>query len=100
MAEQRSGIVTDPTIAEEAVRFRGHMCPGLTMGVRAIGIAPREVCSRSSDEVVARVGIPPTARPHSFVARAGWMEATTEARVHKLKGEELRPARFGATLSF
>ncbi len=52
MTEQRSGTGIDPTTVEEIVRFHGHMCPGLAMGVRAAEIALREVGPHSSDEEV------------------------------------------------
>ncbi len=52
MAEQRSGTVVDATTVEEIVRFHGHMCPGLAMGIRAAEIALREVGGHSSDEEV------------------------------------------------
>ena len=34
------------------MRFHGHMCPGLAMGIRAAEVALREVGSHSSDEEV------------------------------------------------
>ncbi len=52
VAEQRSGTGIDPTTVEEIVRFHGHMCPGLAMGIRAAEVALREVGSHSSDEEV------------------------------------------------
>ncbi len=52
MAEQRSGTSITPTIVEDIVRFHGHMCPGLAMGIRAAEIALREIGSHSSDEEV------------------------------------------------
>ena len=52
MAEQGSGTVVDPATVEEIVRFHGHMCPGLAMGIRAAEIALREVGGHSSDEEV------------------------------------------------
>ncbi len=52
MAEQRSGTGIDPTTVVEIVRFHGHMCPGLAMGIRAAEIALREVGPHSSDEEV------------------------------------------------
>ena len=52
MAEQRSGTVVAPTTVEEIVRFHGHMCPGLAMGIRAAEVALREVGPHSSDEEV------------------------------------------------
>ena len=52
MAEQRSGTTIDPSTVEDIVRFHGHMCPGLAMGIRAAEVALREVGSHSSDEEV------------------------------------------------
>src|SRR3712207_1131574 len=52
MAEQRRGTSTDPTTVEDIVRFHGHMCPGLAMGIRAAEAALREVGPHSSDEEV------------------------------------------------
>jgi len=37
---------------EDIVRFHGHMCPGLAMGIRAAEVALREVGPHSSDEEV------------------------------------------------
>jgi len=37
---------------EEIVRFHGHMCPGLAMGIRAAEVALREIGPHSSDEEV------------------------------------------------
>ena len=37
---------------EEIVRFHGHMCPGLAMGIRAAEVALREIGAHSSDEEV------------------------------------------------
>ncbi len=52
VAEQRSGTGIDPTTVAEIVRFHGHMCPGLAMGIRAAEVALREVGPHSSDEEV------------------------------------------------
>ncbi len=52
MAEQKSETSIDHTPVEEIVRFHGHMCPGLAMGIRAAEIALREVGPHSSDEEV------------------------------------------------
>lgn len=52
MAEQRSGTTIDPSTVEDIVRFHGHMCPGLAMGIRAAEVALREVGSHSCDEEV------------------------------------------------
>ena len=41
-----------PGTVEEIVRFHGHMCPGLAMGIRAAEVALREVGPHSSDEEV------------------------------------------------
>lgn len=40
---------------EDIVRFHGHMCPGLAMGIRAAEVALREVGSHSSDEEVVAI---------------------------------------------
>lgn len=40
---------------EDIIRFHGHMCPGLAMGVRAGEIALREIGAHSSDEEVVAV---------------------------------------------
>ncbi len=50
VAEHRSGTSIDPTTIEDIVRFHGHMCPGLAMGIRAAEAALREVGPHSSDE--------------------------------------------------
>ncbi len=52
MAKQRSGTGIGPTTIEDIVRFHGHMCPGLAMGIRAAEVALREVGPHSSDEEV------------------------------------------------
>lgn len=54
MVDQRreEGTGIDPTTVEEVVRFHGHMCPGLAMGIRAAEAALREVGPHSSDEEV------------------------------------------------
>lgn len=39
----------------DIIRFHGHMCPGLAMGVRAAEIALREIGPHSSDEEVVAV---------------------------------------------
>ncbi len=43
---------TTPAQVEEIVRFHGHMCPGLAMGIRAAEVALREVGPHSADEEV------------------------------------------------
>lgn len=52
MAKQTRGTGIGPTTVEEIVRFHGHMCPGLAMGIRAAEVALREIGSHSSDEEV------------------------------------------------
>lgn len=52
MAEQSSGTNIASSTVEDIVRFHGHMCPGLAMGIRAAEVALREVGSHSSDEEV------------------------------------------------
>lgn len=44
-------VSTDGEI-DEIVRFHGHMCPGLAMGIRAAEVALREIGPHSSDEEV------------------------------------------------
>ncbi len=48
--EKGTGIT--PETVEDIVRFHGHMCPGLAMGIRAAEVALREVGPHSSDEEV------------------------------------------------
>ena len=50
--EQRSGTTINPAMVEDIVRFHGHMCPGLAMGIRAAEVALREVGPHSADEEV------------------------------------------------
>lgn len=50
----------DPTMIdehtiEEVVRFHGHMCPGLAMGLQAAEIALREIGPNATDEQVVAV---------------------------------------------
>ncbi len=45
-------VQADGDTIEEIVRFHGHMCPGLAMGVRAAEVALREIGPHSSDEEV------------------------------------------------
>ncbi len=54
MVDQRreKGTGVAPETVEEVVRFHGHMCPGLAMGIRAAEVALREVGPHSSDEEV------------------------------------------------
>ncbi len=47
-----AGIGIPPETVEDIVRFHGHMCPGLAMGIRAAEVALREVGPHSSDEEV------------------------------------------------
>ncbi len=49
---KEEGTEIAPEIVEEIVRFHGHMCPGLAMGIRAAEVALREVGPCSSDEEV------------------------------------------------
>ncbi len=50
--KREAGTSVDPETVEDIVRFHGHMCPGLAMGIRAAEIALREVGPHSSDEEV------------------------------------------------
>lgn len=54
MVNQRKeeGTRVSPETIEDIVRFHGHMCPGLAMGIRAAEVALREVGPRSPDEEV------------------------------------------------
>ena len=54
MVDRRSGTGTEisPETVEDIVRFHGHMCPGLAMGIRAAEAALREVGPHSVDEEV------------------------------------------------
>ena len=47
-----TGTGISPETVEDIVRFHGHMCPGLAMGIRAAEAALREVGPHSSDEEV------------------------------------------------
>lgn len=42
-------------VVEQVRKFHGHLCPGLTMGVRAAGIALREIGPHSADEEVVAI---------------------------------------------
>ncbi len=44
----------DETI-EKARAFHGHLCPSLTMGVRAARVALREIGPHSADEEVVAI---------------------------------------------
>lgn len=44
--------MVSPGKIEDVMRFHGHMCPGLAMGIRVAEIALREVGPHSSDEEV------------------------------------------------
>ncbi len=51
-------VTETPLLAEaidEVVRFHGHMCPGLAMGVQAAQIALREIGPHAKDEEVVAV---------------------------------------------
>ena len=50
----RSKAVDDSTL-EEVVRFHGHLCPGLAMGIHVANIARREIGPHSTDEEVVAV---------------------------------------------
>lgn len=49
---REGGTRVAPETVEDIVRFHGHMCPGLAMGIRAAEVALREVGPHSSDEEV------------------------------------------------
>ena len=48
-------MTVDPETLERVVRFHGHMCPGLALGVRAAQIALDEIGPHSQDEEVVAV---------------------------------------------
>ncbi len=50
--KREGGTGIAPETVEDVVRFHGHMCPGLAMGIRAAEIALREIGPHSSDEEV------------------------------------------------
>jgi formylmethanofuran dehydrogenase subunit E len=50
--KREEGTEISPKTVEDVVRFHGHMCPGLAMGIRAAEVALREVGPHSSDEEV------------------------------------------------
>jgi len=50
----RPKAVDDATL-DQVVRFHGHLCPGLAMGVHAANIALREIGPHSADEEVVAV---------------------------------------------
>ncbi|HUR18555.1 MAG TPA: FmdE family protein [Acidimicrobiales bacterium] len=45
----------DDATLDQVVRFHGHLCPGLAMGIHAANIALREIGPHSSDEEVVAV---------------------------------------------
>jgi formylmethanofuran dehydrogenase subunit E len=49
---REEGTRIAPETVEDIVRFHGHMCPGLAMGIRAAEVGLREVGPHSSDEEV------------------------------------------------
>jgi len=50
----RPKAVDDATL-DQVVRFHGHLCPGLAMGIHAANIALREIGPHSADEEVVAV---------------------------------------------
>ena len=50
----RPKAVDDATL-EQVVRFHGHLCPGVAMGIHAANIALREIGPHSTDEEVVAV---------------------------------------------
>ncbi len=52
-AKRPSGI--DDATLEQVVRFHGHLCPGLAVGLQAASLALREIGPHSSDEEVVAV---------------------------------------------
>lgn len=53
-ADAPASVIDEDTLAQ-VVRFHGHMCPGLAMGVQAATIALREIGPHSADEEVVAV---------------------------------------------
>jgi len=47
--------MTDQQTLEQVVRFHGHMCPGLAMGIRAAEVALDEIGAHAVDEDVVAV---------------------------------------------
>ncbi len=48
-------MTVDADTLEQVVRFHGHMCPGLAMGVRAAEVALAEIGPHSQDEEVVAI---------------------------------------------
>ncbi len=49
------GTAVDEQTIEDVVRFHGHMCPGLAMGLQASQIALREIGPNATDEQVVAI---------------------------------------------
>ncbi len=49
------GCVFEKELIEATIRFHGHLCPGLAIGIRAAEIALREVGRDGDEEIVAVV---------------------------------------------
>jgi formylmethanofuran dehydrogenase subunit E len=47
--------VTAPGSLDDVIRFHGHLCPGLTMGVQVARIALREIGPHAQDEEIVAV---------------------------------------------
>ena len=47
--------MTDQQTLDQVVRFHGHMCPGLAMGLRAAEVALSEIGPHSADEEVVAI---------------------------------------------
>ena len=45
----------DPTTVEQVVKFHGHMCPGLAIGIRAAELALEEIGPQAKDEEIVAV---------------------------------------------
>lgn len=52
---QTRGLVIDQQALADTVRFHGHLCPGLAMGIHAAQIALREIGPNCTDEQVVAV---------------------------------------------
>jgi formylmethanofuran dehydrogenase subunit E len=47
--------MVDADMVQRAVKFHGHMCPGLAIGLRAAEVALREIGPHAKDEEVVAV---------------------------------------------
>ncbi len=47
--------MVDEAMIEQARKLHGHMCPGLTIGIRAAELALREIGPHAQDEEVVAI---------------------------------------------